>query len=784
MQVSTNMPVKQKETKLETNVHLLAGFENGSVICKRIKVATAIRKTELRQEICSILRNRYKLIVIPSPFNESELIAISPTTVNDCTLKGQEWQADIHDTGQLLILNLSDPKEQSLVAALIEKCLVVEFEQKADYWRTRSSTRYWYKSIPEKIINGIQMVSRVSLATVSLSEGRIGVVYDFGHLFQTDFTIADFFDSSVSRSEQKTRYQTFKDLTSRNEGFKGTLIYDMGKGVSNHCYFSSFAEDMTCETTGSFTINSRSFESLYDYYRKRHPQLAIDPDDTVAYVSFPGLSYQKPVAAKLLRVRVMLDKKQLPAEMRKWTVIPPHKRRSMTLNIWQQCKKAVLTNFRFDDKDELWHPGKTEHKQIACPDLQFGNMHILKAPKAVNVGEYKNYFRKRIQSIYDGGLYKYDENVAKELYIVTPGPFEGWASDLQDKFISDYTECVEKITKSKFSINIIRADSLEQIVGSLESKIPSNTVIVFDEKNIDGAAYFLLSHSLDQWIIKRLTRRTVESMWRKIHNAQNDGDKQKAERRWNDMIFHSVLDTLDQMGAVLWRLVDWPYEACLAIDVGEKRRYFAISLLVCRQSGSRPDFWRVTKSWLKGDHQHETINPEILRDKIAGLLNDYQGSTFSPLNSLLILRDGRRCGHEYQAITEGLDTWKKNGLLLQSASIDVVDVHKKTVKDLRMWSKNGYEILNVLEGHAIYLSQSTSLVCCTGMATLTKTATASPCMLVGGDNTNIKRATEAFFALSQLNYSSPGKAHRHAQPLRETDTQLQDRKARDMRGIK
>jgi hypothetical protein len=75
-------------------------------------------------------------------------------------------------------------------------------------------------------------------------------------------------------------------------------------------------------------------------------------------------------------------------------------------------------------------------------------------------------------------------------------------------------------------------------------------------------------------------------------------------------------------------------------------------------------------------------------------------------------------------------------------------------------------------------------MCCTGAATLYRGATADPCMLVMREGADVRKAARAFFALSQLNYSSPSKAHRYAYPLRETDVLLQQRLAQDMRGIR
>lgn len=69
-------------------------------------------------------------------------------------------------------------------------------------------------------------------------------------------------------------------------------------------------------------------------------------------------------------------------------------------------------------------------------------------------------------------------------------------------------------------------------------------------------------------------------------------DRKKAERRWLDMVTLSVLDTLDQ---IPWRIADWPYEACMAIDVGEGRRHFAMSLLICRGDDRKPSFARISE---------------------------------------------------------------------------------------------------------------------------------------------------------------------------------------------
>jgi hypothetical protein len=91
----------------------------------------------------------------------------------------------------------------------------------------------------------------------------------------------------------------------------------------------------------------------------------------------------------------------------------------------------------------------------------------------------------------------------------------------------------------------------------------------------------------------------------------------------------------------------------------------------------------------------------------------------------------------------------------------------------------------VLEGQAVYLPDGkTAEICCTGRATLSGRVTAEPVVLVAADSADVRRATGAYFALAQLNYTSPSKAHRHALPLRETDSRLKRRAAEDARGVK
>jgi hypothetical protein len=593
-------------------------------------------------------------------------------------------------------------------------------------------------------------------------------------------TVADYFDTTVGRGERQERVRHFERLRTRGEQRKGTLLYDTRHDDLSVCYFVRFEEGMTCDATGPI----RGKESLYEYCLEKHPEADVQPGDSVACVSFRSKSLPHPVLvpAKMLRLRVMADKDQSVRGLGQFKTSPPTSRRDEALRAWEICGASVARAVGVRFEDGLWRP--TQHELLPCPPLEFGKGRMVPSPDRHDVGSYQRYFRQRLEKLRGGGLYYYDEAVERKLHIVTPKTGNGWNDDLQQAFVSDFSATIKDITGLQFRVTTVREDDPDQIVEVLGEANHGTTVIVFDDRAADNAAYFLLAHGLAGWKLKRLTRRQVQDKWQARSRGRNADETRKADQRWKDMITLSVIDTLDNMGAVPWRIKSFPYDACLAIDVGEGRRYFAMSLLICRDERRSPSFLRLSKAWHKGDHQHEAINPVMLRDKVVQLFDGFPNSEFSPLQSLLVLRDGRQCSDEPRGLSQAVARLKQKGKLVQGATVDVVDVHKKTVKNLRIWETAGQGCENVLEGRAVYLDDGSALLCCTGAATLSHNATADPCMLVMRDGADVRKAARAFFALSQLNYSSPSKAHRYAHPLRETDVLLQQRLAQDMRGIR
>lgn len=707
-------------------------------------------------------------------------MALQRTPFSQVEVAGEEWRAIVSDVGEIQ-LNLDQARDMELLAVLVERGLVVAFEGMPNYFNISTSTRYWCRRTSVQTAGGIEMLPRISLATLPIAGQGVGIALDFGHLFQTERSLDYYFAPCLSRDERKRRESEFDRLRGRGDRRKGSLLYDSGSRTFSQCYFSHSAREAACKDVGPLEFGGERFESLFDYYSRKRPQLQVEPTDPVVYVSFLGMRGEKPVAARLLRLRVMLDPQRMPRELRTSTTIPPERRRHFAQKVWEKIPQRWLTEAGLEASESLWTPNANAQELLKPPTLVFGRGRVVVPPSIASPREYASYFKVRRDMLTGCGVHSYDEAAGRDLFVVTPPESRDWSSGLQKTFVDDLVAQVSKLAGKTLRAVVVRGERTDDIVDQLREKRAGNAIVVFDDR--ERAAYSVLAHELPQWSLKRMTRRRIEQAWRARQEARGDYERRRVDRAWSDLLFHSAIDVLDQMRATPWRLAKWPYEGCLAIDVSEGRRYFGLSLLICRVEDRWPSLRRITRTWPKGDHKYETIQSTLLSDKIAGLLADVKQDTV-PLSSLLVLRDGRECGDEAAGIHAGLERWKSMDVLAQNATVDVVDLLKKSVKSLRMWLVHGDATANVLEGQAVYPDEHTAVVCCTGAGTLDNRGTAEPIVLRVHDGCNVRRAAAGVFALSQLNFSSPTKAHRYPQPLREVDAMLRGRVDGDMRGIK
>jgi hypothetical protein len=314
-------------------------------------------------------------------------------------------------------------------------------------------------------------------------------------------------------------------------------------------------------------------------------------------------------------------------------------------------------------------------------------------------------------------------------------------------------------------------------------------VFVFEEE--DPTTYFTLSYELKEWRVKHITYDTLESLFSKFQlvdsdGRSSDGRPSRALRDWWSFIEMSALDVLQQMDCVPWGLAgELCYEAQLGIDVGWDRRHFALSFLICRPEPRQPAFWVDTAVEIKADPKFETINEIHLRDKIVELFKRSKQKHFDPIRSVLVLRDGRESGRELEGIVAAKKELVRLGVLEKEAKMDVVDLHKQSMKGIRIWDKNpDGSVQHALEGTAVFLDERTVIMTNTGAATLHQ-GTAEPIILVARtDNINMANVASDVHATTHLNWSSPGVAQRLPLVLKRTDDELESRASQEIRRIR
>ena len=215
-----------------------------------------------------------------------------------------------------------------------------------------------------------------------------------------------------------------------SERRKGTLLYDTGGLELGVCYFGRARPRETCATVGPVLKH----DSLFDYYRHKYPDLEISPDDVVVDVSFRGLPGPVPVAAKLLRLRIMPDKGRSFSGLANFKTSSPFSRKEETEGVWEICRDTLEDELGLRFEDELWRPADRDHELLPCPELQFRSGRTVAPPAAPTVEEYRRYYNDRMGRLKGGGLYHFEPSIERRVFLVTPTKASGWSDELQTAY--------------------------------------------------------------------------------------------------------------------------------------------------------------------------------------------------------------------------------------------------------------------------------------------------------------------------------------------------------------
>lgn len=766
---------------IETNIKIVRFGKRLRLNVRRAKVTTQDIIPELLEKSCNALSNRHQLSAVKDGRNDSQILILSNKIVPKTTLEDDNWHLEVEDIGTQC-LHFSNPRDQFLMTQLLERSLLKQVSKKQGFWML-DSYRMFYEESPFLTNQDVSAYRRYEISSVDIEGVGVGLIVDIGTAFFTTLTVADFFRDDVSDNEKKFLKRRFNKLSQRQKGSKGTLLYEYKPGKFTKCYFEEFCPDTTVSTTNKIRLEGETYNSLQDYYQRKH-NIRVEDDEPVAKVSFAGIDRPVYVAASKLRLRVMND--ALPGRLRNADKISPNERYKLIDGFWKHLGHFPLGKGKPQMENGFWRPQPDKVFQATAPDLLFGDGAILKAPLNGNIAEHKKFYSERLMYLDEYGCFNVPPNAPRTLYVALPKEFgEPTADFLSDSVI----KLINKWAKMNMDVHWILYDTQEDAVKKLKKETNSGVVLfVFDDEN--PANYFNIAYELGGWRIKRITKSKLKKISEEVAfatDANNSGRVKVSQypSGWSSFITMNVLDILQQMDCVPWTLADKPtYEARLAIDVGESHRFFALSLLIFQDNKNQP-FRLDTEVVNKNDFKKETINETILEDEIFKICERAGKAGFNDIETPLTLRDGRKCGLEDKAIENATKRLFKIGFLAKNSKMVNIDFHKNSVKNIRIWDrgKNG-RIDHAIEGTGISINSKMVVITNTGAASLRQGA-AEPVVLVSQNgDIDLVHIAKDLHKSCHLNWSSPRVAQRLSLELKRTDEELKSRASQEIRRLK
>ena len=742
---------------IETNIRIVEPGTNLYLWTRYAKILTLNPSAEMLEKVCNQFASQGSAAVYCRI--RKQILVLTRLPISPFEVKEDNWIVQVEDgeTNQKIQFSHSE-NDASLLAQLIERHIQITIKRRLKM-PTFDSPRIFQETEPFDTVENINAYRRFEVSALPIQGVGVGISVEISTAFFTGSTIAEIFRDDIPDHEQQRLQKDFKFLSQRKEGKKGTLLYDL-ENKQRKCYFNEFLPGVTCTTTGKRIVNGEVYDSLLDYYQQKQPHLKIDDDDCVAMVSFRRISEPQPVAAKLLRLRVMNE--SLPRALKKVDKIAPRERIRLIHNFWTRFGNDLLGPGKPRVSRYFWQPHSEQVIKLLPPTLQFFNGLTLPAPQKRGYVELREHYDQRFHMLRKVGCLNVPVSMDRTIYFAIPKKVK---EETRSRLIMNVTEHLKQLTKKQIIPEIVPYDTLDEVFLELNrhSK-PGIIVFVFD--NQAPETYYKVAFELPNWRVKRITFRELKN--KSIGN----------HRGWNSFIEMITLDVLQQMDCIPWGFGDEPYyDAHLSIDVGRNKRDFALSLLTFHPSLSIR-----TVVQRKIDSKHETINELVLREEIVKLFKKVaERRDFQMPRSLLILRDGRECGRELEGINKAKEELIKKRLLTKTAEVDVVDFHKSIKKGIRLWvriEKNRVE--QILEGEAIVLDNRRVVLTTTGTPTRYQ-GTAAPVMLVGqSDSIDMDRVTKAVYASTHLNFSNPNVAQKLPLELKRTDDALKNRDSQEI----
>ena len=498
---------------LETNVRVVWPGPDLYLNVRRMIASGQNLDRDLLERVCSRLRLRYGLAAIPEPGEEDSLLVVSARPVPSVQLQDDDWEIQAEDMSRntFKIHALESP---DISATLIERALQASVARRSGLW-SFNSPKLWYQETPFKEAGGISAFRRYEISATAIEDVGIGVVADIGTTFFSKYALDYYFAPDVNEPESARRVKLFDALSGRKEGQKGTLVYDYGKGRST-CYFEEAPDGLTCGNTGRLSVRGRSYESLYQYYREIYPGLEIPKDAQAVRVSFPGLSRPQPVAAHLLKLRIMNN--NLPRALSSVDKIGPGERHVLLHGFWESLGERPLGRVAPGLIPGFWKPPEEKIHRFEPPPVEFGDSKTIRVPNRHDVNAHRKYYKDRMPLLKGSRCHSFPPASTRTIYVAHPRHLEKAAGQAAD----DVANRLNSWTKRRFQSDLVGYDTVIEACDQLRDVEEGLVLFVLND---EPAAYYEASFNLPGWRVKRIRESTLMEQMENLESGVWDRNR-------------------------------------------------------------------------------------------------------------------------------------------------------------------------------------------------------------------------------------------------------------------
>jgi hypothetical protein len=410
-------------------------------------------------------------------------------------------------------------------------------------------------------------------------------------------------------------------------------------------------------------------------------------------------------------------------------------------------------------------PLEVQPRVFPVPDLVFGHQHILKVRKPDNSDgvPLKDLGRSRMESLLNPNIGALVASGFDAQYLIAPLSLE---RQIVEDFKEKFEGTIQQFTHAPYRMEIVTYD--DRTAKTLKQQVDA-IMTAIKKANINwGHAVLILPASAEESLHNYVKRKLVKDYSCPCQCVKADSVsafyetvdwkeepkwmvKKDLQRRYVSYLRYTALGHLIVNRKWLWALsTPMNYDVHIGLDVLANTAVFTFLY-----EGGRRCYIRYAES-----KQKEKLLSQQIREVIYRYLKEDLSGLKERHRSVIIHRDGRSYPEEWKGFQIAIRDLKNEKVLPDDVKIGVIEIHKHSSLNVRLFSKEETLFLNPPIGSWQPIGVRDGIVCTTGHPFITQ-GSANPLHIrIAYGELNLDAALEDEFNLSLLCWMVPDRCCR------------------------